>query len=395
MALVAAVLLSLLYFRWPPRTLHLRRAALCGLSTSSAAILKSGAQSALRILFSCVSLLFLNYVVGNEVGVMGIALLTVCGNVQLLAVAFFNAGGQAAIPMEGVLYTERDYNGLRLLMRYVFRVVLACVAVLMLVVWLFPSQIVGLFAPGGIEGSDWLLRLYALGFLPLSVNYVLAYYYNAIGRRLVATVLTLCENLVFYLPLIVVLTATFGLIGAILSFVCTEALALAVVFGMAAHLRRAEQFDNLLLIPHVPREVVFEATAHAGDTCASRVARGMKEALDGCDVEGSAALRATVAVEEMIVNAAAVNQATKREVSIDVVVSAFPDNVLVSLRDNGVPFDPTAASEDVGERSPDASSVPEIDSVAALRAVASSLDYSYTLGMNHTIIEVERWEVQP
>ena len=101
------------------------------------------------------------------------------------------------------------------------------------------------------------------------------------------------------------------------------------------------------------------------------------------------------AATQLIVNAAAVNQATKREVSIDVVVSAFPDNVLVSLRDNGVPFDPTAASGDVGERSPDASSAPEIDSVAALRAVASSLDYSYTLGMNHTIIEVKRREAQP
>ncbi len=53
--MLAAVLLSLLYFRWPHRTLHLRWAALCGLGASSAAILKSGAQSALRILFSCVS----------------------------------------------------------------------------------------------------------------------------------------------------------------------------------------------------------------------------------------------------------------------------------------------------------------------------------------------------
>ena len=52
--MLAAVLLSLLYFRWPHRTLHLRWAALCGLGASSAAILKSGAQSALRILFSCV-----------------------------------------------------------------------------------------------------------------------------------------------------------------------------------------------------------------------------------------------------------------------------------------------------------------------------------------------------
>ena len=145
--------------------------------------MKNGMPGALRMLFACIALLYLNYVVGNVVGVMGIALLTVCGNVQLLAIALFSAGGQAAIPLEGVLYGERDATGLRLLMRYVLRVIATCVVVLILVVCLFPGFIVGLFVPGGIEGSDWLLRLYSIGFAPLALNYVLTYYYNTIQRR--------------------------------------------------------------------------------------------------------------------------------------------------------------------------------------------------------------------
>ena len=120
--MLVSVLVSLLYFRWPNRTLKLTRLA-GNLGEQIAAIAKNGSSSALRMLFACIALLFLNYVVGDCVGVDGIAFLTVCGNVQLLAVAFFSAGGQAAIPLEGVLYGERDYRGLRLLMRYVFRVI--------------------------------------------------------------------------------------------------------------------------------------------------------------------------------------------------------------------------------------------------------------------------------
>ena len=135
--MISAVALSLLYFRWPKRTLRLRNPFSRFVGSRGAlvaGIFKNGASGALRMLFACIALLFLNFVVGSFVGVTGIAVLTVCGNIQLLVVAFFSAGGQAAMPMEGVLYGERDFSGLRLLMAYVFRVVGACVAALVSVV---------------------------------------------------------------------------------------------------------------------------------------------------------------------------------------------------------------------------------------------------------------------
>ena len=93
-------------------------------------------------------------------------------------------------------------------------------------IWLFPDQIVRLFVPQGIEGGDWLLRFYAIGFIPLAINYVTTYYYNTIQQRKVAMTLTLCENLVLYLPLIYLLTHALGLPGAVLSFVLAETMAL-------------------------------------------------------------------------------------------------------------------------------------------------------------------------
>lgn len=375
LGMITAVLLSLRYFRWPKRTLRLQRfsghAAQVG-----GAICKNGITSALRLLFACIALLFLNYVVGLTVGFGGIAFLTVCGNIQLLAVAFFSAGGQAAIPMEGVLYGEGDYSGLRLLMTYVFRVVFVCVAALVLACWVFPAQIISLFIPGGTDGGEWLLRLYALGFIPLAANYIMTYYYNTIQQRKLSMALTLCENLVIYLPLIWLLTNAFALVGAVLAFTLAEALSFGMLLVLAFRLKRSSGADNILLIPEMPRTVVFEASVPASHVDAAGIAHEVKAALDACGIDASAAMRTTMGIEEMVANAADA-QNTRKAVLFDIVVSDLPGCVQVSMRDNGAPFDPTLATG-------------ADDGIAVMRAVTSRVQYSQSIGMNHTIIEVDK-----
>ena len=376
LGMLSAVLLSLLYFRWPQRTLHLR-IPFGNFALLASGIFKNGASGSLRMLFACIALLFLNYVVGGVVGVEGIAFLTVCGNIQLLAVAFFSAGGQAAIPMEGVLYGERDFGGLRLLMSYVFRVVLCCVAVIVVFVWLFPTQIIALFVPEGIRGVDWLLRLYALGFLPLALNYVMTYYYNTIQQRAVAMTLTLCENLVFYLPLIWLMTNAFGLPGAVLSFVAAETLAFATLLIMTLVLKRRLGTDNILLIPRLPREHVMQASVPVSNLDASQIAHEVKDSLDVCGVDASVAMRAAMGVEEMVANAAQSEQNRSNKTVFDVIVSDMPDCVQISLRDNGVPFDPMCEED-------------QPEGIVMMRAVTTRVQYRQNLGMNQTIIEVEK-----
>ena len=374
--MLVAVLTSLLYFRWPNRTLRLTRLT-GGTSGQIAAIVKNGAPSALRMLFACIALLFLNFVVGECVGVDGIAFLTVCGNVQLLAVAFFSAGGQAAIPLEGVLFGERDYHGLRLLMSYIFRIILICVGAIILVLWLFPAQIIAAFIPGGLPGNDWLLRLYAIGFLPLAVNYIMTYYYNTIQQRTVSLALTFCENLVLYLPLIWLLTHALGLPGAVLSFVLAEALAFGVLLIVTLHLKRKLHVDNMLLIPDIPRETAFEATVPVSNADAAGIAHSVKNALDECGVDPAVALRTTMGVEEMVANAAESERNKNRKVLFDVIVSDLPTCVQVSLRDTGAPFDPTC---------PDV----QDEGITMMIAVVSRVQHSQTLGMNQTVIEVDK-----
>ena len=393
--MLVAVLMSLLYFRWPKRTLRLvnplSRKVSGELGSSAgalcAAVLKNGMPGSLRMLFACISLLVLNLVVGDVVGVMGIALMTVCGNIQLLAVAFFSGGGQAAAPMEGVLYGEGDFVGMRLLFRYVMKVTLIAVGILVVIVWLFPEQIISMFYSGGaqIDDADLLLRLYAIGFLPLAVNYILTYYYNTIQQRKVAMTLTLCENLLLYIPLIFLLTNALGLLGAILAFVLGEGLSTAIALLMARSVAAKSGLDGVLLLPRSTPSSLFEATAAATVENASVLARGLKEALEDAGVSSDISLRSSVALEEMLVASATRRAGDGKHDTFDVrvVQDEQARSVKISLRDNGAPFDPTNESEDVG-----AQEAP--DSIAMLRAVATKLEWAFVAGMNRTTIEIAK-----
>lgn len=386
--MIAGTLLSLLYFRWPKRTLRITRnlrGTQQGQNPAShiAAIIEGGSASSLRILLSSLALLFLNYIVGASVGVEGIAVLTVCGSLQLLAATFFSAGGQAATPMEGVLYGEGDTHGLRMLVSYVMRIVLALVAVVAVLICMFSAQIYALFVPNGaVEGAERCLRVYALGFAPLAANYVLMYYYSTIGRRGIALVLSVCESFVFYVPLIWLLTNAFGLLGSVSSYVLAEVLTLVTVILAARVVGTRHGCHNLLLLPDESSDLVFEATVPARKDAPARIAHEVKGILDNNDVAPTEALRTSVAIEEMLANAASYGRDKGSDVYFDVRVSARPTNVRVTLRDNGVPFDPTTYETDKDEF--------EVDGIELLRALATNIAYSYALGMNLTIIDVEK-----
>ena len=385
--MLTAVLLSLLYFRWPKRTLKLvnpfsppakEGESRSSFISESAAICKNGASSGLRMFLACMALLFLNFIVGKVVGVMGIALMTVCGNIQLLAVAFFSAAGQAATPMEGVLFGERDLTGIRLLFAYVMKVTIASVVVIIALVCLFASPIISLFCPGGdpVEGSELLLGLYAIGFLPLAVNYILTYYYNTIQQRKISTALTVCENLAIYLPMIWILTTLLGLTGTVLAFVVSECLTLVATFAVVSVTRSKKGFSDLLLLPAGSSNVVYETSSGISNADAAGLAREMRAALDEKGASPSVALRSAMAIEE-IVAAAAERQAD--DSSIDVRLLESADAFTLCLRDNAAPFDPTAAGNAEGV---------EFDNLSVLASIAQSVHYARVLGLNQTVIAI-------
>ena len=64
--------------------------------------------------------------------------------------------------------------------------------------------------------------------------------------------------------------------------------------------------------------------------------------------------------------------------TIDVIVRNNEENVLISIKDTGVEFNPVIENERL-----------EFDNIAVLNKIADKIDYSRVLGLNSTVITIK------
>jgi anti-sigma regulatory factor (Ser/Thr protein kinase) len=119
------------------------------------------------------------------------------------------------------------------------------------------------------------------------------------------------------------------------------------------------------------------------------IAHRVNEVLLGQGVTKAIALQTAIAVEELVVCVHLNNAHQRHDVHFDTIVRNLDDSVQVSLRDNGTPFDPAHANEIAPKGTPEERET-AMDGMAVLKSLATSVEYHYTLGLNHTVIQLSK-----
>ena len=96
--------------------------------------------------------------------------------------------------------------------------------------------------------------------------------------------------------------------------------------------------------------------------------------------------RIGLALEEMAVNTAIHGKAKNKNTMLDIRVRLTDKQVIVSFRDNGIPFDPTMVSRQ--EKTELAFSGIEV-----AHRIASKFEYSYQLGFNSSVLVFDRHSI--
>ena len=84
----------------------------------------------------------------------------------------------------------------------------------------------------------------------------------------------------------------------------------------------------------------------------------------------------SLAIEEMLVNIININESID---TIDVIVRDNDDNILISIKDTGIDFNPVVENENL-----------EFDNITMLNKIADKIDYSRVLGLNSTVITINK-----
>lgn len=348
--------------------------------------LSTGMPNLLYMVFLTTKDLGLNTMIVRMIGNDGMAVYTVCANVVLLVELLVGGIIGTIASIGGVIYGEKDYFGIRSLVKHVLIYSYAVLLVILIILWVFPQYVVALF--GITEGvlssmASAALRIFVCSLPFYLLNKFMTTYYQSTEQTKLSGIVTSLQTCVAILPLAVVFTlaakaAGLDLLNALMAaFVASEIVTIVIAF-IYRKLKYKDQ--GFLLLPEKEEEAVYDISAAADLEEVEKVPREIIGFCKAHQVDAGRANLLAVAAEEMLVNI--IRYGGKKADTIDINLRIADDTLLFRLRDNGIPFDPTDYSVDSGEY--------EIHGIEVVRSITDRMQYMRVLDLNHTVIEMKK-----
>lgn len=379
-----AMLVLIVYFRSPKRMLKFvnpfrdtREAFLLAAST--------GIPTLLYMIFITVKDLGLNTMIIRMIGNDAMAVYTVCTNVVLLVELLVGGIIGTIASIGGVIYGEKDYFGIKSLVKNVLIYSYAVLAFVLVILLCFTQYVVALF---GISGGQLLtisvsaLRIFVF-CLPFYLwNKFMTTYYQSTEKTKLAGIVTSLQNCVAILPAAAMLVfaakaAGMDMLNALMaSFIVSEIATMAIAFLY----RKVEYKDQgFLLLPDDENENILDMSIEGRLEDAGKIPREMIEFCREKGVDSSKANLLAVAAEEMIANI--IQYGGKKVNTIDVNLCITEHAIIFRIRDNGIPFDPTDYTVDSDEF--------EIHGIEVVKNITDKIQYMRVLDLNNSVVEIE------
>jgi FlaA1/EpsC-like NDP-sugar epimerase len=309
-------------------------------------------------------------------GKSGIVAFGICYNSLFILYIFLIGTAQTMSPIVSVYFKEEDYSGVNYIINRSLKIVMVSSLALSVLFVVYPQALLLLYSvkdPADVPIVLNAIRIFAVSYVGTAVTFLYTFYSQAIQKNQLSTIISLLEGFVCPIGLAVVLSFLIGGNGIWISFAIAEAITILFIFAYSRYINKKTngEYSGFFINKHNDDEKVFEHTINGNVEEAVRLARDVQEYLSG---NNSAAL-VSLAIEEMLVNIININE---RVDTIDVIVRNDDDDILISIKDTGIDFNPVVENDDL-----------EFDNISVLNNIAENIDYSRVLGLNSTVITIK------
>ena len=343
-----------------------------------------GIASVVNTVLLFVKAILLNKIVLGITGADGMAVFSVCNFTVTFISMFVTGGSDTMTPIVGLLYGERDYRGIDIVLRKTFVFVGASCVIIAAAIIAFPQLLLQLFSitsPERVALGVPAVRIFSLSLIGMGACYVMMNYLQATGQKAVSVMITLLRGLIITVPLAYLLANLLGLNGVSLAFVLSEALTALIAFLVCFVISRVKKDKYSGLLLH-ERQSENSALLDASLQPEAQQAVGIAERIiDFCrnnGVQGNAAVYAGVLGEETVEHIRSFNQ-DKKQPQIDLICRVTEQEVILSVRDNGEAFDAATVDEDG-----------EFTNLKMIHSLADNVSYTRALGLNNMLITIRR-----
>lgn len=339
-------------------------------------ICKSGFPSSSTQLYFTIKIYIYNVLITLFVGEAGIAAFSICDNSTFILYMFLIGASQTMSSLVSVYFKEEDYSSVSYIVKKSLRFALISSLVFSLIIIVCPNVMLMLYSvkdPSFVPTVLNALRIFAISFVGIAITFLFTFYSQAIQKNSVSSIVSLLEGLIFPCGSAVILLLILGENGIWISFTVAEAATILFIFAYSKYLNRKTdgEYTGFFINKHNDDKKVFEYTINGNVKEAVDLAHQVQDYLSG---NKSTAL-VGLAIEEMLVNIININENVD---VIDVIVRNNEDNILISIKDMGIEFNPVIENDDL-----------KFDNISVLNKIADKIDYSRVLGLNSTVITIK------
>ncbi len=337
-----------------------------------AAVVKYGSPMALNNVLSSVRVLAINLVL-KSMGISSLlTIFAVLSNINELSVCVQNGVPQTASAMTGVLYGEKDFSSVKRLLRIQIFTGTALSVVLAIFFSVFSSSLVRIF--GSEVDCTFAIISFSMSLIFATLNSVMSYYYNAIGRVVEANVIIICR--------VLVVVVAFFLLSAPLGdkiwlvYPVAEIITSIIFVLMSLFVSRSNNVSRFYLIDESfersGKNIFFTTTCDSEKICEG--SEKIRVFCDENDLSPKKSMAISLAIEEILTIISEKSLMGHGELDVRVIISG--ENGVVRIRNGGKRYNPFEEQDD---------SLDYIG-VQMISKLATDIQYLTVLGVNTLII---------
>ena len=371
---VGSIFISIYFFK-SERTLKFIKLKVKPFINKFKKICKSGFPSSSTQLYFTIKIYIYNVLITLFVGEAGIAAFSICDNSTFILYMFLIGASQTMSSLVSVYFKEEDYSSVSYIVKKSLIIALISSVVFSLLIIVFPNVMLMLYSvkdPSFVPTVLNALRIFSISFVGIAITFLFTFYSQAIQKNSVSSIVSLLEGLIFPCGLAAILLLIFGENGIWISFAVAEAATILFIFIYSRYLNRKTdgEYTGFFINKHNDDKKVFEYTINGNVKEAVGLAQQVQDYLSG----NKSAVLVSLAIEEMLVNIINTNENVD---TIDIIVRNNDDNILISIKDAGIEFNPVIEKDDL-----------KFDNISVLNKIADKIDYSRVLGLNSTVITI-------
>ena len=341
----------------------------------------SGFPSASTQLFITLKLFCINIIISWILGKSGLIAFSVCNNISFIIYMFLIGTSQTMSPIVSVYNQEEDYAAVDFITKRSLKIVLLSSIIIAAVFILFPQVALTLFSisnPVDVATVSTALRLYSLSFIGLAVTFLVMFYAQAIKENSFALKISCLEGFTLPVLLSFVLIQFIGPNGIWIAFILSEVIAILYILFYSKRVEKESngKISGIFMIKKQDDSNVLDYSVKADVKEIVDLSEKVRNRLIGKNIADLTSIRVSLAIEEMLMNIVTLNNNID---FIDVIVKIQDNHILISIKDEGIMFNPTVKRDNL-----------DFDSISMLNKISDEVSYSRVLGLNSTVIKINK-----